>query len=144
ADLGSTTEEMYPHRFRTLTPEWVVATAVAKAPAHEPRQRQEYRNIHYTALGLLIEKVTGDRYAQQAPARVFRPPAMRHTRSPSGADPRTRAALHLACADTGGRTTDVTEWKMSARWAAGAMMPPTAGLERLVVGLFPGEVVRRR
>ncbi|CAL9552123.1 serine hydrolase domain-containing protein [Streptomyces sp. enrichment culture] len=144
ADLGSTTEEMYPHRFRTLTPERVVATAVAKGPAHEPGERQEYRNIHYTVLGLLIEKVTGDRYEHQAAARIFRPLGMRHTGFPGGPDPRIRGPHHRAYADIGGRTTDVTEWNMSDRWAAGDMISTTADLERLVVGLFRGEVVPRR
>ncbi|MFI8303138.1 serine hydrolase domain-containing protein [Streptomyces sp. NPDC085927] len=141
ADLGSTTEEMYPHRFETLSPERVVATAVAKGPASAPGERQKYQNIDYTVLALLIEKVTGDRYEHQADVRIFRPLGMRHTGFPAGADPRIHGPHHRAYTDIGGRTTDVTEWNMSDRWAAGNMISTTADLERFLVALFRGEVV---
>ncbi|WP_055591852.1 serine hydrolase domain-containing protein [Streptomyces hirsutus] len=141
AGLGSTTEEMYPNRFRTLSPERVVATAVAKGPASTPGERQKYQNIDYTVLGLLVEKVTGNRYEHQADVRVFRPLGMLHTGFPAGADPRVHGPHHRAYADIGGRTTDVTEWNMSDRWAAGNMISTTADLERFLVALFRGKVV---
>ncbi|CAM5701198.1 MULTISPECIES: serine hydrolase domain-containing protein [Streptomyces] len=143
ASLGSTTEEMYAHRFETLTPEEVVAASVAQGPAYTPGERQTYGNIHYTVLGMLIEKVTGDTYEHQAAVRIFRPLGMRHTGFPCGPDPRVHGPHNRAYADIGGRTTDVTEWNMSDRWAAGDMISTTADLERLVFGLFGGEVVPR-
>ncbi|MEV5155993.1 serine hydrolase domain-containing protein [Streptomyces werraensis] len=143
ASLGSTTEEMYAHRFETLTPEEVVAASVAQGPAHAPGERQVYGNIHYTVLGMLIEKVTGDSYEHQAAVRVFRPLGMRHTGFPGGSDPHVHGPHNRAYADIGGRTTDVTEWNMSDRWAVGDMISTTADLERLVFGLFGGKVVPR-
>ncbi|MGA5626617.1 serine hydrolase [Streptomyces sp. SID8376] len=143
ASLGSTTEEMYAHRFETLTPEEVVAASVAQGPAHTPGERQVYGNIHYTVLGMLIEAVTGDSYEHQAAVRVFRPLGMRHTGFPGGPDPRIHGPHNRAYADIDGRTTDVTEWNMSDRWAAGDMISTTADLERLVFGLFGGKVVPR-
>ncbi|MEV5929006.1 serine hydrolase domain-containing protein [Streptomyces cellulosae] len=143
ASLGSTTEEMYAHRFETLTPEEVVAASVAQGPAHTPGERQVYGNIHYTVLGMLIEAVTGDSYEHQAAVRVFRPLGMRHTGFPGGHDPRIHGPHNRAYADIDGRTTDVTEWNMSDRWAAGDMISTTADLERLVFGLFGGKVVPR-
>ncbi|MDT6982103.1 serine hydrolase domain-containing protein [Streptomyces lusitanus] len=143
ASLGSTTEEMYAHRFETLTPEEVVAASVAQGPAYTPGERQTYGNIHYTVLGMLIEKVTGDTYEHQAAVRIFRPLGMRHTGFPCGPDPRVHGPHNRAYADIGGRTTDVTEWNMSDRWAAGDMISTTADLERLVFGLFGGKVVPR-
>ncbi|MFV0135227.1 serine hydrolase domain-containing protein [Streptomyces sp. HMX87] len=144
AGLGSTTEEMYANRFRTLTPERVVATAVARGPAFTPGARQVYQNIDYTVLGLLIEKVTGDSYEHQADVRIFRPLGMRHTGFPAGPDPRVHGPHHRAYADIGGRTTDVTEWNMSDRWAAGNMISTTADLERFLVALFQGRVIPER
>ncbi|PWI05524.1 peptidase [Streptomyces sp. NWU339] len=141
ANLGSTTEEMYANRFLTRSPERVVATAVAKGPAFTPGERQVYQNIDYTVLGLLIEKVTDDSYEDQADLRIFRPLEMRHTGFPAGPDPRIHGPHHRAYADIGGRTTDVTEWNMSDRWAAGNMISTTADLERFLVALFSGRVV---
>ncbi|MEU6056872.1 serine hydrolase domain-containing protein [Streptomyces sp. NPDC047097] len=143
AALGDTPEEMYAQRFRTLTPQRVVATAVAKGPAFTPGERQVYQNIDYTVLGLLIERVTGDRYAHQAEVRVLRPLGMRDTGFPAGPDPVIHGPHLRAYAEVGGRTVDVTEWNMSDRWAAGDMISTTADLEKLVRGLFGGRVVPR-
>ncbi|MFZ4131536.1 serine hydrolase domain-containing protein [Streptomyces cellulosae] len=143
ASLGSTTEEMYAHRFETLTPEEVVAASVTQGPAHTPGERQVYGNIHYTVLGMLIEAVTDDSYEHQAAVRVLRPLGMRHTGFPGGPDPHIHGPHNRAYADIDGRTTDVTEWNMSDRWAAGDMISTTADLERLVFGLFGGKIVPR-
>ncbi|PZT69241.1 peptidase [Streptomyces sp. SW4] len=144
ASLGSTTEELYANRFRTLTPERVVATAVAKGPAFAPGERQVYQNIDYTVLGLLVEKVTRDSYEHQADVRIFRPLGMRHSGFPVGPDPRVHGPHNRAYADIGGRITDVTEWNMSDRWAAGNLISTTADLERFLVAVFSGRLFPER
>ncbi|KOG71862.1 peptidase [Streptomyces antibioticus] len=139
--LGDTVEEGYPHRFETLTPRQVVADAVAQGPAYPPGTRQTYGNIHYTVLGMLIEKVTGDSYAHQAEVRIFRPLGMRHSSFPAGADPRIHGPHHRGYDWIDGKLVDVTDWNMSDRFAAGDLISTTADLERLLVGLFRGRVV---
>ncbi|MGP4085258.1 serine hydrolase domain-containing protein [Streptomyces sp. KR55] len=143
ASLGDSTEEMYPHRFETLPPAEVVAASVAKGPDPEyaPGERQDYGNIHYTVLGMLIEKVTGDAYAHQAAVRIFRPLGMRHTSFPAGPDPRVHGPHNRGYDRIDGKLVDVTDWNMSDRWAAGDMISTTADLERLLVGVFSGHVV---
>ncbi|MET8766712.1 serine hydrolase domain-containing protein [Streptomyces sp. NPDC004658] len=139
--LGDTVEEGYPHRFETLTPRQVVAGAVAQGPAYAPGTRQTYGNIHYTVLGMLIEKVTGDSYAHQAEVRIFRPLGMRHSSFPAGADPRIHGPHNRGYDWIDGKLVDVTDWNMSDRFAAGDMISTTADLERLLLGLFRGRVV---
>ncbi|OAH14751.1 serine hydrolase domain-containing protein [Streptomyces jeddahensis] len=139
--LGDSVREEYPHRFETLTPEEVVASSVAKGPAADPGTSQEYGNIHYTVLGMLIEKVTGDSYEHQAAVRIFRPLGMRHTSFPGGPDPRIHGPHNRGYEEMDGELVDVTEWNMSDRWAAGDMISTTADLERFLVALFRGEVV---
>ncbi len=142
ASLGDD-DSAYAHRFETLTPEEVVAASVAKGPdpAYAPGEHQRYGNIHYTVLGMLIEKVTGDSYAHQAAVRIFKPLGMRHTSFPVGADPRIHGP-HIRGYDwIDGKLVDVTEWNMSDRFAAGDMISTTADLERLLFALFRGEVV---
>ncbi|GHI04526.1 peptidase [Streptomyces cellostaticus] len=141
ASLGDTVEDGYPHRFEKLTPRQVVAASVAQGPAYEPGTHQEYDNIHYTVLGMLIEKVTGDSYAHQAAVRIFRPLGMRDSSFPVGADPRIHGPHNHGYDWIDGRLTDVTDWNMSDRWAAGDMISTTADLEKLLVGLFRGRVV---
>ncbi|MFI0189959.1 serine hydrolase domain-containing protein [Streptomyces sp. NPDC017082] len=141
SSLGDTVEEGYPHRFETLTPRQVVADAVAQGPAYAPGTRQTYGNIHYTVLGLLVEKVTGDSYAHQAAVRIFRPLGMRGSSFPAGADPRIHGPHNRGYDWIDGRLIDVTDWNMSDRFAAGDLISTTADLERLLVGLFRGRVV---
>ncbi|MFB9391926.1 serine hydrolase domain-containing protein, partial [Streptomyces coeruleoprunus] len=141
ASLGDSVEAGFPHRFETLTPREVVAASVAKGPRHRPGERQHYGNIHYTVLGMLIEKVTGDTYAHQAAVRIFAPLGMRHTSFPVGADPRVHGPHNRGYEEIDGRLVDVTEWNMSDRWAVGDMISTTADLERLIVALFRGRVV---
>ncbi|MFE0699734.1 serine hydrolase domain-containing protein [Streptomyces sp. NPDC058872] len=142
--FGNTVEESLRYRYLTLTPETVVASAVAKGPAHAPGAEQHYSNIHYTVLGMLVEKVTGDSYAHQAEARIFKPLGMRRTSFPEGADPRIRGPHNRGYEEVDGRLVDVTEWNMSDRWAAGDLISTTADLERLLVALFGGRLVPGR
>ncbi|MEW2222131.1 serine hydrolase domain-containing protein [Streptomyces sp. NPDC006990] len=144
--LGPVSGEGYENRFKTLAPEQVVASSVAKGPyrgADEgPGKKQRYANIDYTVLGLLVEKVTRDSYAHQAWLHVLRPAGMRHTSFPRGTDPRIHGPHNRGYQRLDdGRLVDATEWNMSDRWAAGDMISTTADLERLLFALFRGEIV---
>ncbi len=144
--LGDDFAEVYAHRFETLTPQRVAASAIAKGPEDfTPGTRQQYLNINYTILGLLIEKVTGHSYASVATRLVLRPAGMHHTYFP-GTDPRIRGPHnrgYQAVAQPDGTTKllDVTEWNHADRWAAGDMISTTADLEKLLTELFRGEIV---
>ncbi|MER7485778.1 serine hydrolase domain-containing protein [Streptomyces sp. NPDC126497] len=142
---GDTFEEQYAHRYDTLTPRRVVKSAVARGPAFKAGDEQQYLNINYTILGLLIEKVTGRSYASAATRLVLRPAGMEHTYFP-GTDPRIRGPHHrghqaVPRPDGTTRLVDVTEWNVADRWAAGDMISTTADLERLVTALFGGRIV---
>lgn len=142
---GDGFDDPYAHRYDTLKPQTVVASAIAKGPEHDPGAAQHYRNIGYTVLGLLIEKVTGDSYADQAERRIFKPLHMHDTSFP-GADPRihgphNRGYQSMKQPDGTTRLVDVTEWNQSDRFAAGDMISSTADLEVFTQALFGGEVV---
>ncbi|MER7178741.1 serine hydrolase domain-containing protein [Streptomyces hyaluromycini] len=142
---GNSFEAQYAHRFDTLTPQQVVRSAVAKGPEFAPGTRQDYLNINYTVLGLLIEKVTGRSYASVAERLVLRPAGMRDTYFP-GTDPRIRGPHNhgyqkVTRADGTTEFVDVTEWNQADRFAAGDMISTTADLERLLTSLFRGRIV---
>lgn len=144
--LGDDFAELYAHRYDTLTPQQVAASAIAKGPEDfVPGTRQQYLNINYTILGLLIEKVTGRSYASEATRLVLRPAGMHHTYFP-GTDPRIRGPHNRGYQAVEGpdgttRLIDVTEWNQADRWAAGDMISTTADLERLLTKLFRGKIV---
>ncbi|WP_327185321.1 serine hydrolase domain-containing protein [Streptomyces sp. NBC_01334] len=144
--LGDSFEEVYAHRFDTLTPQQVVASAAAKGPEFRPGEQQHYLNINYTILGLLIEKVTGRSYASEATRLVLAPAGMEDTYFP-GTDPRiagphNRGYQAVKKADGTTELVDVTEWNQADRFAAGDMISTTADLERLLTSLFRGRIVR--
>ncbi|MFE5209648.1 serine hydrolase domain-containing protein [Streptomyces sp. NPDC056600] len=141
ASFGDTTEDMWEHRFETMTPQEVVAGSVAAGPGATPGTVQRYSNIHYVVLGLMIEKVTGDTLAHQAQVRVFRPLGMRDSYFPVNGDPRIHGPHNRGYERIGGRLTDVTDWNMTDRFAAGDLISSTADLETLLVSLFRGKVV---
>ncbi len=111
--FGDAFEDQYAHRFDTLTPRQVVASAVAKGPEFGPGQQQDYLNVNYTILGLLIEKVTGHSYASEATRLVLRPAGMRDTYFPAP----TRAS--------GARTTTATSWSNRPTVQRGSWTSPT-------------------
>lgn len=144
---GDGFDDEYAHRYDTLKPQKVVASAISKGPEHDPGDEQHYRNIGYTVLGLLIERVTGDAYADQAAQRIFRPLHLRDTYFP-GADPRIRGPHNrgyqsMKQPDGTTRLVDVTVWNQSDRFAAGDLISSTADLEVFTQALFAGEVVPR-
>ncbi|WP_030661674.1 serine hydrolase [Streptomyces rimosus] len=146
ASLGPENAEGYTNRFRTLTPQAVVAASVAKGPYcgedEGPGKKQRYSNIDYTVLGMLIEKVTDDTYEHQAKVRIFQPAGMTHTSFPDGPDPRIHGPHHRGYQRlVSGEVVDATEWNMSDRWAAGDMISTTADLEKFLVALFRGKLV---
>ncbi|NUR68993.1 MAG: beta-lactamase family protein [Streptomyces sp.] len=142
---GDGFDDPYAHRFDTLPPQQVVASAIAKGPEFTPGTRQQYLNISYTVLGLLIEKVTGHSYATEATRRVLRPAGLHDTYFP-GTDPRihgphNRGYQRMTAADGTTTLVDVTEWNQADRWAAGDMISTTADLERLLHALFRGRIL---
>ncbi|MFF4400580.1 serine hydrolase domain-containing protein [Streptomyces sp. NPDC001480] len=143
---GDSFEEQYAHRFDTITPAQVVKSAVAKGPEFCAGEKQDYLNINYTVLGMLIEKVTGHSYADEATRLVLRPAGMRDTYFP-GTDPRILGPHNhgyqkvTKAADGTKEFVDVTEWNQADRWAAGDMISTTADLERLLTSLFRGRIV---
>ncbi|MEU1479309.1 serine hydrolase [Streptomyces sp. NPDC005760] len=145
--LGTTFEEVYAHRFDTLAPQRVAASAGAKKPEFCQGRQQHYLNINYTFLGLLIERVTGRSYASEATRLVLAPAGMRDTYFP-GTDPRilgphNRGYQVVKRADGTTEFVDVTEWNQADRFAAGDMISTVADLERLLTGLFRGRIVPR-
>ncbi|MFI5657798.1 serine hydrolase domain-containing protein [Streptomyces sp. NPDC051684] len=137
---GDSFAEQYAHRFDVVTPARVAASALAKRPEFAPGTRQQYLNINYTLLGLLVEKVTGDSFAETATRLVLRPAGMRHTYFP-GADPHVHGPHNRGYQLVDGEFVDVTDWVQADRSAAGDMISTTADLERLLTALFRGRVV---
>ncbi|QGV78229.1 serine hydrolase domain-containing protein [Streptomyces ficellus] len=143
---GKDVHDWYAHRFDVRDPRATVASATAKERVAPPGEVQRYGNIGYTVAGLLIERVSGDRYENQVARRILRPLGLRGTYFP-GASPRIRGPHNhgyqvFPLADGASELRDVTVWGVTEAWAAGDLVSTTADLERFLLALFRGEVVR--
>ncbi|MCF3179598.1 beta-lactamase family protein [Streptomyces polychromogenes] len=143
---GDAFEDEYAHRFDLVDPHALIANAVAKGPESAPGKQQRYSNIHYTVLGVLIEKLTGTTYEKAVGERIIKPLGLRHTSFPSRTQNRIPGPYNhgyqaVQAADGSLSLVDVSDWNSSSNWAAGDLISTTADLERFTVALFGGRVV---
>jgi D-alanyl-D-alanine carboxypeptidase len=139
-------QEMAARRF---TPQALVAMATRHGPVFPPGMEFSYSNTNYILLGLLVERVTGDRLADQLQQRILRPLRLNDTELPS-TQPRIRGQyLHGYAppnrtwlpSDGPAGLVDVTQANPSWAWAAGAMISSAADLARFYQALLRGRLL---
>ncbi len=131
-------------RVRTVAPRELVRIGLAQPRTNEPGGPWSYSNTNYIILGLLIEKVTGHRYADEVHRRIVRPLHLRHTYLP-GTDPYIRGP-HMAAYIpwTDGNLRDFSVFNMSWAWSAGELISTAADLNRFFRALLTGRLLDRR
>jgi D-alanyl-D-alanine carboxypeptidase len=106
----------------------VLRFAAAQPPVAPPNTGFQYSNTDYIALGLIIERVTGQPFAQELEQRILRPLGLRSTqlattRIPAGLD------------DQGANP--------NLPWAAGGIVSNAPDLVRFFSALISGRIVSR-
>ncbi|MFG3529104.1 serine hydrolase domain-containing protein [Streptomyces sp. NPDC047917] len=103
-------------RFRVTTPEDQLKAALSRPPLWVPdaerparERRWGYSNTNYVVAGLIIERVTGNSWAQEIHDRIVEPLGLRHTFTP-GTSPYVPRPTATACTWFPGSTrpTDTT------------------------------------
>ncbi len=107
-----------------------------------PGSRFEYSNSGYEVLGQIIERVSGERYAEFLKEKIFDPLGMRHTlvldeRKHSG------ARLALAYRKRNGRWEDITYSPENYEYGDGGVESTGNDLVKWDQGLAAGKLVRR-
>ncbi|MFJ1620441.1 serine hydrolase domain-containing protein [Streptomyces sp. NPDC088190] len=135
------------HRYDTHTPEELVAIALKYPPQPDPRKAPLYSNTNFVIAGMVIERVTGHSYAQEATRRVIRPLGLRGTSFP-GTSPRmpdphpvAYSRFHQDAPDAG--IHDATEQNMTWLGASGDVISTTGDLNRLQRALLHGDLLPR-
>ncbi|MGW1179348.1 serine hydrolase domain-containing protein [Kitasatospora sp. NPDC002543] len=133
------------HRLDSFTPEDVIATMNGQKLGFTPGTAQQYNGMNTFVAGLLVEEVTGHRYADELRDRVLRPLGLHDTALPDGDDPRlrhpaTHPYLTVPDADGGTHRADVTE-QSPWPWAEGGMISSAPDLERFMTALFRGRLL---
>ncbi|MEV6558082.1 serine hydrolase domain-containing protein [Nocardia sp. NPDC051756] len=126
---------------RTYTPAQEVALALQHPATFAPGARFEYANINYLVAGMLIEAVTGHRYADELRDRILTPLALSDTYLPATGETGLRDPHPNGYATADGSVTDQTRIEPSMPWTSGALVSTGADLNRFFTALLAGQVL---
>ncbi|WAZ19653.1 beta-lactamase family protein [Streptomyces cinnabarinus] len=115
---------------RTFTPRQLLAYGFKHKNTFAPGKQFEYNNSNLILLGLVIEKVTGQRLADVIDRRVLRPAHLRHTLFPDNSEIPRPHPQGYTNQTLSGEVADATHWNPSWAWAAGAMISDLEDLRR--------------
>ncbi|MEV0740379.1 serine hydrolase domain-containing protein [Streptomyces sp. NPDC050549] len=107
---------------RSFTPREVLAYGFKHDNTFAPGKQFEYSNTNLVLLGLVIEKVSGQRTADFIDRRVLRPARLGHTLFPDGPEVPDPHARGYTDQTLSGAVADATDWNPSWAWTAGAMI----------------------
>jgi D-alanyl-D-alanine carboxypeptidase len=134
---------------RNFQPQELMAIAASHPPLFSPGTRFAYSNTNYILLGLVVERVTGDRLAVQLHQRILAPLKLADTELPDthqgirgphvhGYAPPDQSWLP---SDGSAGLVDVTQTNPSWSWAAGAMVSSATDLARFYQALLGGRLL---
>ncbi len=141
AESPGTDEYTVAREGRTFTPAQQIALASAHPARFAPGTRFEYTNTNYIVAGMLIEAVTGHRYADELRDRILTPLGMSETYMPATGETGLRAPHPNGYATIDGVVTDTTRVEPSALWTSGALVSTGADLNRFYTALLTAAVV---
>ncbi|MHB8217406.1 MAG: serine hydrolase domain-containing protein [Candidatus Sulfotelmatobacter sp.] len=106
----------------------------------QPGEKWDYKNTNYLVLGYLLEKVSGQSYADFLQENIFRPLGMKD----SGLDSSVAIVPHRASGYLPGADgiENAERVKIGGAFSAGGLYSTTEDLLRWEEGLFGGKVLR--
>ncbi|MGW0708211.1 serine hydrolase domain-containing protein [Streptomyces sp. NPDC002643] len=126
---------------RSFTPKELLSYAFRHPNTADPGETFQYSNTNTVLLGLVIEKVSGQRLADFVHERVVRPAGLRHTLFPKGAEFPQPHAHGYTDQTLSGEVEDTTDWNPSWAWAAGAMISDLGDLRRWAETVATGRLL---
>ncbi|WP_328907586.1 beta-lactamase family protein [Streptomyces sp. NBC_00234] len=147
-DSGNTAADFERTRFDHMDPEQMIAGAVGHrpdfppAPADDPEPDWNYSNPGYVLAGMIIEKATGQPWAEEVRDRIIRPLGLTGTYSP-GDDPYLKSphahTYHRFPGPAG--WTDTTARNTSWAGAAAALVGTERDVDRFFTALLGGRLL---
>ncbi|MCX5152008.1 beta-lactamase family protein [Streptomyces sp. NBC_00320] len=134
------------HRYDSHMPEELVAIALRYPPRPDPQRAPFYSNTNFVIAGMVVERVTGRSYADEATRRVIRPLKLRGTSFPGTApqmpNPHPVGYSRLHRSEPDAEIHDATEQNMTWLGAAGEVISTAGDLNRFHRALMDGELLR--
>jgi D-alanyl-D-alanine carboxypeptidase len=126
---------------RTVTPYEALSVALDYPAQFPPGTQYKYTNTNYLIAGILIEKITGNSYADELNRRLLNPYGLNDTYLPAPGELDIRGPHPLGYEKDNGVVTDVSRIEPSIPWAAGAIVSTGADLNNFYLSLVNGKVV---
>ncbi|WP_433435600.1 serine hydrolase domain-containing protein [Nonomuraea sp. CA-141351] len=127
-----------------MEPRETLDLALAHKPSFAPGKSWEYSNTGYTVLGLLVQKVTGRPIGEVITDRIIEPLGLRDTYWPALGEQVIRGPhpKGYAVKKPGEPPMDVTNLDPSWGWAAGELVATPDDVNRFLVGLMDGKLLK--
>jgi len=126
---------------RHFTPKELLAYGMKHRNTFEPGAKFEYSNSNLVLLGLVVEKISGQRIEDFIHNRVLRPSRLRHTLFPTGPEFPEPHSHGYTEQTLSGKIEDSTNWNPSWAWSAGAMISDLHDLRRWAKIVATGELL---
>jgi D-alanyl-D-alanine carboxypeptidase len=129
---------------RAWAPEELLQLGISKPPYFPPGTGFHYSNTNYIALGMIVEKLTGNRLGEEVKERIIEPLDLAATEFPSGPEMMGKYSHGYTDIGTSGSLRDITVIDMSWDWAAGAMISNLGDLEVWAEALATGRLISEK
>ncbi|MGG2065455.1 serine hydrolase domain-containing protein [Bacillus sp. S14(2024)] len=131
---------------KTYTAEEIVKIGLSLPPDFAPGKGWSYSNTGYVLLGILIEKVTGNSYAEEIENRIIEPLELSNTFLPGNSSviPGTKHARGYIQPDGASELKDVTYYNPSIASSAGDMISTADDLNKFFSSLLGGKLLKEQ
>ncbi|HDR7544255.1 serine hydrolase domain-containing protein [Bacillus sp. CH_442] len=131
---------------KSYTAEGLVKMGISMPPDFAPGKSWSYSNTGYVLLGILIEKVTGNSYAEEIENRIIEPLELANTflLGNSSVIPGTKHARGYIQLDGASEPKDVTYYNPSMGSSAGDMISTADDLNKFFSYLLGGKLLKEQ
>ncbi|MFI6169301.1 serine hydrolase domain-containing protein [Nocardia sp. NPDC051052] len=136
---------MLEHRFDVYRPDQLIDLATSNPADFEPGTEWGYSNTNFVLAAMIIERVTGQTYADVLDQRIARPLGLTDTYAPSGETqirgPHGRAYSKLMLPDTDAPVHDVTDLSATYGFGVGELISTATDLNTFLGALLSGRLL---
>jgi len=130
-------------RFDQYTPEQIYDITASMKPGFAPGTSFQYSNGNYHLLGMIIEKITGNKLGNEIDNRIIKPLGLTNTTLPVSTEMFGQYS-HGYLKDTlTGEFIDVTPFDPSIAWAVGSMVSNLDDLKIYALALANGTMISK-
>ncbi|MCQ6333895.1 MULTISPECIES: serine hydrolase domain-containing protein [Bacillus cereus group] len=131
---------------KSYTAEELVKMGISMPSDFAPGKSWSYSNTGYVLLGILIEKVTGNSYAEEIENRIIEPLELSNTFLPGNSSviPGTKHARGYIQLDRASEPKDVTYYNPSTGSSAGEMISTADDLNKFFSYLLGGKLLKEQ